>query len=96
MIGVQAQTDVTTTYVKNADLSAEVTSADNGWTCGWRQDYRTAIDAEHVNVVEFYAGWGNLDKTEFSVSQEIELPAGNYRIAVNAFFRHGGDRKSVV
>lgn len=89
-MSMQAQTDVTTTYVKNADLSADVTSADNGWTCGWRQDYRTAIDAEHVNVVEFYAGWGNLDKTEFSVSQEIELPAGNYRIAVNAFFRHGG------
>ena len=89
-MSMQAQTDVTTTYVKNADLSADVTSADNGWTCGWRQDYRTAIDAEHVNVVEFYAGWGNLDKTEFSVSQEIDLPAGNYRIAVNAFFRHGG------
>ena len=88
-MSMQAQTDVTATYVKNADLSADVTATDNGWTCAWRQDYQQATDAEHVNVVEFYAGWGGLDKTEFSLSQEIELPAGNYRIAVNAFYREG-------
>lgn len=87
----KAQEDVTSQYVKNADLSTDVTATDNGWTCKWRQDYQKAKDDTHVNVVEFYAGWGSLDHTEFSVSQEITLPAGDYRIAVNAFYRQGND-----
>lgn len=87
----RAQEDVTSQYVKNADLSTDVTAADNGWTCTWKQDYQKATDDTHVNVVEFYAGWGSLEHTEFSVSQEITLPAGDYRIAVNAFYRQGND-----
>ncbi len=87
----QAQEDVTALYVKNADLSSDVIKTDNGWTCAWRQAYATAPDDSHVNVVEFYAGWGSLEHKEFSVSQNITLPAGDYRIAVNAFYRQGND-----
>ena len=85
----KAQEDVTAQYVKNADLTADVTAKDNGWTCSWRQDYQKATDDTHVNVVEFYAGWGALENTEFSISQTLTLPAGDYRLAVNAFYRHG-------
>lgn len=85
----KAQEDVTSQYVKNADLAADVTAANNGWTCSWRQDYQKATDGEHVNVVEFYAGWGALENTEFAISQVLTLPAGDYRLAVNAFYRNG-------
>lgn len=92
-VGVHAATDVTATYVKNADLSVDPKTADNGWTLlnGWRQDWKAAEDAEHVNVVEFYAGWGALENTEYAMSQTITLPAGYYRLAVNAFYRQGND-----
>ena len=92
-ISVQAKEDITAKYVKNADLSVDPKTDDNGWTLGdnWRQDYQKASDDTHVNVVEFYAGWGALDKTAYSMKQTIKLPAGYYRLAVNAFYRHGND-----
>ena len=88
-----AKVDVTDTYLTNADLSTDPNAADNGWTLGdgWRQDYQKATDADHVNVVEFYAGWGSLEKTAYSMKQTISLPAGYYRLAVNAFYRQGND-----
>lgn len=92
-VGVQAKVDVTDTYVKNANLSVDPKTADNGWTLlnNWYQDWRVSPDAEHVNVVEFYAGWGSLEKTAYAMSQTISLPAGYYRLAVNAFYREGND-----
>ena len=88
-----AQEDVTSTYLKNADLSVDPATADNGWILvdNWRQDYQKATDDEHVNVLEFYAGWGGLDKTSYGMSQTVTLPAGDYRLAVNAFYRQGND-----
>ena len=85
---VRAQEDVTTQYLVNADLS-EVGS---GWTFysdeykyqGWLQG-----DATKTAAVEFYAGWGSLEHTNFKLSQTVTLPAGDYRIAVNAFYREG-------
>ena len=92
-MSVQAKEDITSQYLKNADLSVDPATADNGWTLGngWRQDYQKAGDDTHVNVVEFYAGWGNLDHTEYSMKQTVKLPAGDYRLAVNAFYRQGGN-----
>lgn len=92
-MNVQAKEDVTALYVLNADLSVDPATENNGWVLGnnWRQDYKKAEDNAHVNVVEFYAGWGSLDKTAYSMKQTITLPAGDYRLAVNAFYRHGGN-----
>ena len=87
---VRAQEDITDSYLSNADLSTE----NSGWTYysdaykygAWRTGSETLYAA-----VEFYAGWGSLEHTDFKFSQTITLPAGNYRIAVNAFFREGND-----
>ena len=90
-LGVQAQTDITSTYLTNADLS----TVDNGWTyysdAYKYQDWRNGNDASHVPAVEFYAGWSSLEHTNFRFSQTVTLPAGDYRIAVNAFYREGND-----
>ena len=83
-----AQVDITDDYLANANLSTE----NSGWTYysdaykyqAWRTGSETVSAA-----VEFYAGWGSLEHTDFKFSQTVTLPAGNYRIAVNAFFREG-------
>ena len=85
---VNAQEDITSTYLTNADLS----TVDNGWTY-YSNDYKfqqwRTGDASKSAAVEFYAGWGSLEHTNFKFSQTITLPAGDYRIAVNAFYREG-------
>ena len=88
---VQSRVDVTDQYVVNADLSVDPASEDNGWVLdnGWRQNWIGSRNADHVNVVEFYAGWNGLERTAYGMRQTISLPAGNYRLAVNAFYRHG-------
>lgn len=82
--------DITDQYLTNADLSVE----DNGWTYysdSYKyQGWRTGDDTKSA-AVEFYAGWGSLEHTNFKFSQTITLPAGDYRIAVNAFYREGND-----
>jgi len=75
-----AKDDVTSTYLKDADLSS---------LAGWGDPGRTAWKTDGaVNVVEFW-NWS----TQFSFAQKVELPAGYYRLAVNAFYRNswGGD-----
>ena len=84
---LQAQTDVTSTYMTNAGL----TSLD-GWT---RTDYTDYKTDGNVPVIEFYHSWswnagaaiGN--SKEFYFKQSVTLPAGEYRLAVNAFYREG-------
>ena len=82
--------DITDKYLVNADLSTK----DAGW--GYYSDaykyqaWETGNENEAA-AVEFYAGWGSLDHTNFKFSQTITLPAGDYRIAVNAFYREGND-----
>ncbi len=80
MIGVQAREDVTSTYLKDADLSSMTGWGDPGKTA-WKTDGA-------VNVVEFW-NWS----TQFNFSQTATLPAGYYRLAVNSFYRNswGGD-----
>ncbi len=90
VLGVQtlsAQTDVTSTYLTNADLSSL-----DGWTRTEYTDYKTDGDA---NVIEFYHTWSaqagaNIGNSKnFYLKQTVTLPAGEYRLAVNAFYREG-------
>lgn len=73
---LKAKEDVTATYMVDADLSSL-----NGWGNPGRTDWKTN---GAVNVVEFW-NWSN----EFEFSQKVQLPAGSYRLAVNAFYRNG-------
>ena len=70
-----AKTDVTSTYLKDADLASLT-----GWGNPGKTDWKT--DGA-VNVVEFW-NWTN----QFNFSQKVSLPAGYYRLAVNAFYRN--------
>jgi len=86
-----ASTDITSTYLTNADLS----TVDNGWTyysdAFKYTDWKTDGD---VPVVEFYSQWNNgapvsITQKDFKFSQTVTMPAGYYRLAVNAFYRNG-------
>ncbi len=72
-----AKTDVTATYLQDANLAS---------LKGWGNPDNTAWKTDGaVNVVEFW-NWSN----QFNFSQTANLPAGYYRLAVNAFYRNGG------
>ena len=89
-----AQEDVTSTFLKNADLSdASDRTNKTSWTTQTNvQDWQTN---GAVAVVEFYSDWNNgvggatMTQKDFELSQSVTLPAGDYRIAVNAFYRNG-------
>ena len=72
-----AKTDVTATYLKDADLASL-----NGWGNPGNTAWNTT---GAVNVVEFW-NWSS----QFNFSQTANLHAGYYRLAVNAFYRNGG------
>lgn len=81
---VGAQRDVTSTYITNAKL-------DNG-TTGWTVSNFNAPQRGNNTVgyaTEAYAGWGSLDITTYSLTQNITLPAGNWRLVNYSFFRQG-------
>ena len=82
--------DVTKQYLKNGDLSIK----ESGWTYAEGYKYEAWKTDGAVPVVEFYSKWNDGDPVEmtrkdFKFSQEVKLPAGEYRIAVNAFYRNG-------
>ena len=86
-----ASDDVTNTYLTNANLS----TVNSGWTyysdAFKYTDWRTDGD---VPVVEFYSQWNagdpvSITQKDFKFSQTVTLPAGYYRLAVNAFYRNG-------
>ncbi len=88
-LSAYAQEDITDTYLRNAGLS----TIDYGWDYysneegAWKYtDWKTDSD---VPVVEFYSGWGSREHDNFKFSQTISLPAGDYHLEVNAFFRNG-------
>ncbi len=88
---VAARTDITGTYMTNADLHSL-----SGWSYGDNgynyTDWKTDGD---VPVIEFYHTWGDKAGTaigstrNFHFTQTVTLPAGYYRLAVNAFYREG-------
>lgn len=82
--------DVTNQYLVNAALNSM-----EGWTKGGsvkETTHRTDLD---VNAIEFYHLWSANAGTpigntgDFSLTQTVTLPAGDYRIVVNAFYREG-------
>lgn len=88
---VLALTDVTGKYLVNAGL----TSLD-GWDYG--DDGYTYTDWKtdgSVPVIEFYHTWSDNpgaaigNSRNFHLSQTVTLPAGHYRLVVNAFYREG-------
>lgn len=65
-------------------------------TVYYYQQWRGENTETMVPAIEFYHAWsGNAagqdigDKQYFHFSQKITLPAGNYRLKVNAFYREG-------
>lgn len=85
-LSAYAQEDITNTYLRNADLS----TVDYGWDY-YSDSFKYTdwkIDGD-VPVVEFYSGWGSREHDNFKFSQTISLPAGDYHLEVNAFFRNG-------
>lgn len=78
-----------TSFLTNADLSVDVRDVienDNGWSTTGLTAQGKSTDSKHVNVVEF---WGDNAKS-FSMTQDVTLPKGTYRLVVNAFYRPGG------
>ncbi len=80
----QTLTDVTSTYLTNADLSS---GSGTGWTKtgNWADNSGTANGTVYVS--ENYAGWGALDQTDFALKQTVTLPAGLYKIDAYALYR---------
>ena len=76
--------DVTDKYIKNADLAQEY----EGWTVSNFAE-KTQKQALSNNATEAYAGWAELQVTDFALTQKIKLPAGNYKLVSNSFFRQG-------
>ncbi len=73
-VSAQAKEDVTDNYLQNASLYSLDGWQQGGYTA-WRNDGA-------VPVIEFW-NWS----TPFSFTQTVTLPEGNYRLAVNSFYR---------
>ena len=84
IVSVQAQKDVTSQYITNATLSDKL----NGWTS---VNFNTPQQGDNTTgyASESYAGWGNLDIKNYSLTQTITLPAGHYTLVNYSFFRYG-------
>ncbi len=87
-----AQEDITGQYLQNAGLSMQ----GSGWDYGDNgYDYTAWNTGGDVPAVEFYYSWStnagaNIGSSRsFHFTQTVILPAGDYRIAVNAFYREG-------
>ena len=83
-ISAWAQKDVTSQYITNATLSNGTT----GWT---NVNFNTPVKGNNTvgYASECYAGWGSLEKTNYSLTQNITLPAGHYTLVNYSFFRYG-------
>ena len=77
--------DITDVYIKNARLLEGA----NGWNCNPARSGGDGLNDGKIGVLEFYAGWGSLEMTKFEMLQTISLPAGEYTLSSNAFFRYG-------
>ena len=79
-----AQKDVTSQYITNATLSNGTT----GWTVS---NFNAPVQGNNTTgyASEAYAGWESLEKTSYSMTQKITLPAGNYTLVNYSFFRQG-------
>lgn len=80
-----AQRDITAKYIKNATLSEGTT----GWNVVNRENGPAQGNNTTGYALEFYAGWGSLAVTSYSMTQNITLPKGSYRLVNYSFFRQG-------
>ena len=81
--GVNAQKDVTSQYIKNATLSSL-----DGWT---NVNFNTPVQGNNTKgyATECYEGWSSVEKSNYSLTQKITLPAGSYTLVNYSFFREG-------
>lgn len=84
---LSAQRDITSQYIVNAKL----VPGTNGWTDWTVQNFNTPEQGNNTvgYATEAYAGWDNLKVETFSLTQNITLPAGSYRLVNYSFFRQG-------
>lgn len=80
--------DVTSQYITNADFNNKF----EGWTVEnfMKNDAGEDTFAKQNlsgNATEAYSGWASLTTTEYSLTQKVKLPAGKYKLVVNALFR---------
>lgn len=81
---VDAQRDITSQYITNATLA----NGNMGWTVSnFNAPQRGNNTVGYAS--EAYAGWGSLDITSYSMTQNITLPKGSYRLVNYSFFRQG-------
>ena len=87
-VGAWAQKDVTSTYITNATLSSL-----EGWT---NINFKDPVQGNNTigYASESYAGWGSLEKNNYSLTQKITLPKGNYRLVNYSFYREEGNANS--
>lgn len=79
-----AQTDVTSSYIKNASLSSL-----EGWTATNFNTPTQGGTTKDGYATEAYAGWDQLKTTNYSLTQSITLPAGSYTLVNYSFYREG-------
>lgn len=78
----KAQTDVTGTYITNADFSSS-----SGWTMAKEGTGNWTFNTSQ-KVAEAYGGWSqNTEITSYSLKQNITLPKGTYMLTGYAFYR---------
>lgn len=78
-----AQKDVTSQYITNATLSSLT-----GWT---NKNFNNPVRGNNTvgYATECYEGWGSVEKSEYSLTQKITLPAGHYTLVNYSFYREG-------
>lgn len=106
MLGVgtlSAQTDVTSTYLTNAGFESV-----DGWTIVVDQvgekytgSYYKLDTSTDPNTIEVYHTWAassaQLNQAKnFKFSQTVTLPAGEYRLKVNGFYREGAQQNATT
>lgn len=106
MLGVgtlSAQTDVTSTYLTNAGFESV-----DGWTItvdhvgeSYGGTYYKLDTGTEPNTIEVYHTWASsstqLNQTKnFKFSQTVTLPAGEYRLKVNGFYREGNQQNATT
>ena len=95
------ETDLTTLGVTNVviynanklDYTDLIVNADfeqnqEGWTLTANGGNWSNASGE-PKAIEAYAGWGSLELTDFSLLQDVTLPAGTYRLDAYGFYRYG-------
>ncbi len=82
---LMAQKDITSQYITNATLS----DGTNGWTVtGFNAPKQGNNTVGYAS--EAYAGYNGVSLKSYSMTQNITLPAGSYRLVNYSFYRYGG------